>query len=83
MIPSVSNANTCSNKKKTRKVNTKKNNKASELKNQANTVSQQVNPLSITTDNTLVNHTTRTVTDGVFTLQHKTKEGTDRLSSSY
>ena len=52
------------------------------LKNWANTVSQQVNPLSITTDNTLVNHTTRTATDGVFRLQHKKGAKRKRTATS-
>ena len=45
-------------------------------------MSQQVNPWSITTDNTLVNHTTRTANDGVFTLQHKTGAKRKRTATS-
>ena len=45
-------------------------------------MSQQVNSLSITTDNTLVNHTTRTATDGVFTLQHKMGAKRKRTATS-
>ena len=52
------------------------------LNNWAKTVSQQVNPLSITRDNTLVNHTTRTATNGVFTLQHKTGAKRKRTATS-
>ena len=71
MIPSVSSARSCGSKKKTNKKTTKKANKASKIKTQANTVSTLANPFSITTGHTLLNHPTRTVTDGVFGIHHK------------
>ena len=71
MIPSVSSAHSCGNMKKAKKANTKKANKASKIKTQANTVSTLANPFSITTDHTLLNHPTRTVTDGFFGIHHK------------
>ena len=71
MIPSVSSARSCSIKKKTKKATTKKANKSSKIKTRANTASTLANPFSITTGHTLLNHPTRTVTDGVFGIHHK------------
>ena len=62
VIPSVSSAHSCSNKKKTRKATTKK----AKIKTRANTVSTLANPFSITTGHTLLNHSTRTAIDGFF-----------------
>ena len=78
VIPSVSSAHSCSNKKKTRKANTKK----AKIKTRANTVSTLANPFSITTGHTLLNYTTRTVTDGFFAIHHKKSAKRKRTSTA-